>query len=395
MKMAVIPVTLLLSGLFIASTCAQDSTVAFDLVRQGEFPAGLWGRGLKPAHLVKNQPDYLAVLDTSGFSAWRLVDTTWTEAAQVSFVQNSANRIDGRQITWTVGDLDNDGADEIVTWDSTSIIGFHFQGNSFIRRDYPFPLTVQQGVIGDIDNDGRNELVVFAFSEAMRQYVNGTKLGKILDLCVMRLDSTSHLTLVYADGGTNGYLDRDVVPPDILHFIAPFTSSSVNQLVISLAQSDVSPTYYHVFSWDHEALWRLEKFHLINGRKVDELPWMNLRKDAQKRMRGEIQQPPEPEYPFSVGGLIPIILEGKPATIDNEFDKGVFKPMALQPEGDHFKLRPIIFSDSNPWAGSAMWMDPDGHGKGLLGSTYRPYKSGDRPEYMNWRYSFYRLHSRE
>ena len=371
---------------------AQDSSVVFDQIYQGDFPVNLWGKQVRPAHLVVDQPDYLVTLDSTGYETFRFDSLTWHESGQIPFVQDSINRIN-RQPTWTVGDLNNDGADEIITWCGKTIVQYSFNGIDFTRNEYDFPLTVEQGVVGDIDNDGRNELVMFAFADSLYWYAAGRRWGHALGLCVTRLDS-GKLKLIWADGGQMGYKDYSAVPPDMLHFIAPFTERDHNQLVITTSQSDASASFYHVLSWDYAVLRKADEFYLINGKKVKELPYANIRKGEDRREIINRLPSSFEEFPYSCGMISPLTLDGKQAFFDQQQFPRIGKQVILQPQEDHFKILPIIYSGFDRMMGS-MWMDPDGKGKGFLGLTYLPYEQGESIQQMKWHYNFFRLHEQQ
>ena len=81
--------TIILGGV----VCAQDSSVVFDQIYQGDFSVNLWGKQVRPAHLVEDQPDYLVTLDSTGYETFRFDSLTWHESGQIPFVQDSINRI--------------------------------------------------------------------------------------------------------------------------------------------------------------------------------------------------------------------------------------------------------------------------------------------------------------
>jgi len=379
-----------------SSVSAQNDTLYFDLVYEGIFPENLWGDQIKAGKLVEGKPETLVTLDSAGFEIFQFTDSLWKRLDRLPFVQETANRMD-RRSTWTIGDLDNDGIEEIVTWSGKTVLQFKARADSFITCTYDFPYVIQQGLIGDIDNDCRNDLVAFCLDENLYRYYEDRLFGGTFRLCVLELDA-GDLNLTWTDDGNLGYIWSTIVPPDRLQLIAPFPDGNENKLLVSRSQSDMSPTTYDLLAWGGEVLERVQTFKIFNGCILGQDQWPEYPSKPKSR-KSPVVAPLPGEWtgranindPSICGALQSITVAGRRAFLGMQIPPGTNNRVVLIPKGDYFTVHPLAAREDRWIPGMAsLWMDLDGLGEGILALRYN--LPGQSVTEMKWMYWFYRLH---
>ena len=234
-------------------------------------------------------------------------------------------------ISWTTGDIDGSGQDEIVAFRDRTILVYRWNGTKFALSRYAFPYLVDDAIIGDVNNDGHNELVVLGYDPK----------GYIYNLCVVRLQGR-RAAIVFNDSGRFGFVKFTIVPPDWLVCIADLVGDGTNQLVAAEEQSDMGPTHYSILKW---ASGKLVLVH-----------------------KGEFAGENRAVFPALFKDLIPVKLTGVPMLVATELGgiSGV-RHLLVRMKQDTYLAADTVFQDSgNVGPDEAFWLNIDGRGKGVL-----------------------------
>lgn len=209
-------------------------------VYQGKWPDDLdacWQ--LMALHLAKSKQEYLIVPVNANLEIIQFEGDSWRRIGRIQYPNN---RVSYEYNLWTTGDIDGDGDDEIITCYDSLVSCYKWNGHDFLRRTAIFRYCVEQVRVGDINNDGNNELVFLGGESLPRELI-----GYPYNLCIAKWD-TLGLHLLWDDSTKLGY--RVLNMPDFLLFIADIINVGCNQLLVSLSQSDVSPTVFNLLTWD-------------------------------------------------------------------------------------------------------------------------------------------------
>jgi len=271
----------------------------------------------------------------------QLDGTGWRCIAQVPFLHHRGWGTLG--IDWTTGDLDGDGNDEIVACQDSLITCYQWAGGGLQTHKTLVPFLVDQVQIGDVNNDGRNELVLFCEDSTGQTdfYPYYLRVASW---------AGSRLVWLWDDSMKLGYSVCNM--PDYLVCIADLTNKRHNQVLVSESQSDVSPTTFHLLTWNRKVGGlELAKSFAVHERLVPV--------DRQDTMPGPWES--GPLHPFVVNdttwflGWYPQYMD------DGPYERG-FRFLRFEDESLAASLPRFR---NLPEAGS-LFLDPDGKGIGLL-----------------------------
>ena len=266
------------------------------LVHKGYLP-GYYPCRATTANLNGEARSFVLILHEGCMDIYRL------DADSLAFFKDlHLNLIPGRHgaeildQSWTVGDLNNNGRDEVIVSKGTSLALYELKGDKFGVSNYKLPLPADQIVAGDINNDGRDELVLFCHQDTS----SGDWRVTSHQIYIMHLTDKG-LSVLWKDEGRAGYRLYRAMPPDKFCCIADILNKGTSQLVISRAQSDVSPTTYELFEWNGSALTKTFTFKIANG---------TLIKGGQSG-----------EMPYASGPIKPVLIDGETSFLASVFDK--------------------------------------------------------------------------
>ena len=318
------------------------------LVHKGYLP-GYYPCEATTANLNGEARNFVLILHEGCMDIYRI------DADSLAFFKDlHLNLIPGRHgaeildQAWTVGDLNNNGRDEFIVSKGTSLALYELKGDKFGVSNYELPLPADQIAAGDINNDGKDELVLFCHE--------GTSSGdwRVTShhIYIMHLTDKG-LSLLWKDEGRAGYRLYRAMPPDKFSCIADILNKGTSQLVISRAQSDVSPTTYELFEWNGSGLTKTFTFKIANG---------TLIKGGQS---GEML--------YVSGPIKPVLIDGETSFLASVFDKSrSLRIYTVKIEGDKLAtFEPLFKAEPSSTVGC---IDLKGGQKGLIYINPRPGK---------------------
>ena len=342
---------------------APDSLIQFENTFSTTFECDYMLSQIGVGKLIGGKFDLLIVRDSTGFDIYEFSNDNW------QFINNLPNKqiaySQDKPSLWTIGDLNNNGLDEIITWIDSSIITFEWNGDTFVKRVLDYSREIEQAIIGDIDNDNLNEMILFCYGKKL----NESFPAFCYYICIVELVQ-NELKSIWTDEWTLGYGYSYVVPPDKLICIADITNMGCNQLAIILSQSDVSPSRYDLFQWKNNELVLISSPFDINIQENGIKP--------QNRDNVFIPgKPPGTIDSYFIGPFLPIKLDSKTLIL------GVRTCVRTSDRGSLMSFEHVLFRMGNgkstvvtklPDYGpvltvpvQTLWMDPDGNGIGVLG----------------------------
>jgi len=349
-------------GIFLslASLTAKNLS-EFTLIYEGCLPTSIDYKYFKPANLLGKEHEFIVVKHNFYFEVFQFTGEQWKSFYEIPFMEESSiNAKITKSIAWTIGDLNNNGKDEIVICIDRTIKRFEWNGNQFKKTVYEFPYLTDDILIGDINNDNLNELVLLCYETSLSSEEPGCKYY----LCNAKLNKKG-LHLLWTDGGKLGYVKSNVIPSDHLVCIADMENTGSNQLIVAEGQSDVSPTRYNLLIWEKDELKLLKSFIVSKGTMIT---------------TGHIEA-----APFLIDDLIPIKVKSQTMFIASMVYPHVkCKQVLLRIENNNLSIIDTIF-DHSGWSfpNRVYWINIDGKGKGLLRVT--KLRSGES------KYVFYRF----
>ncbi len=347
---------------------ANDEIVLLDFVYEGQLPKNVyfqkWQHVVKCGDLFGGGDDQIIVKDSTYFEVIQFDGEHWATVREIPFTDSLKEKAK-ENCAWELGDLNQNGKDEIFSFFNHKLVRYEWDGEKFNNYLHIFPYIIDDVTIGDIDNDQANEMVMLCYQDP----TPGRRPVK-LHLCVCELED-DEIRIVWDDEGELGYKNRFFVPPDQFGFIADFENNGKNQLIVKKSQSDRSARLYNLVYWDGSGLMKINSFEIIDGKIVP----------TERKFH---------ETPFSWGYLTPIEIDAKPMFFDRmDYRKGS-RDVILKREGAHFKIIQLVDEPSGKGGhyvigGDIFWMDMNGKGKGLL--VLEEYSYANNPI----TYSFYRL----
>ncbi len=269
-----------------SDSCSSEPS-AFKLVREGSLPVPAskgWRRAV--IQVLKGTPDRLVVQEDvrSGkpLSIYRLIDGEWEITDGPALIDSVVTKAEF--VCWTTGDIDRDGADEIVTYSDSTIWIHQWDGQDFKASRYEVSGTVDQLTIGDIDGDGRNEMVSF------RYY--GDPLATKVHVCADRFED-GKLRALWSDRGSLGYRKTECcAPSDRLGAIADYENKGTNVALTKDSQSDMSASRYRFLAWSDTCLVVAKSFVIggtLDGTEESMPPGRSGRESREKRAKRKKQ----------------------------------------------------------------------------------------------------------
>jgi len=330
-------------GLFLsfASLTAKNLS-KFTLIYEGYLPTSIDYKPFKPANLLGKEHEFIVVKHNSYFELFQFTGDNWKSFYKIPFMEGSSrNAKIIESIAWTIGDLNNNGKDEIIICIDRTIKRYEWNGEQFKEMAHKFPYLTDDILIGDINNDNFNELVLFCYEKSL------ISASCEYYLCIAKLNK-ERLCLLWLDKGKLGYVKSNVIPSDNLVCIADIENIGYNQLLVAEGQSDVSPTRYNLLIWDKDKLKFIKSFIVSKGTIIT---------------KGHIEA-----VPFLIGGLNPIKIEGKTMLLASMvYPHAKFKQVIVKIENNKLSISKAIF-DHRGWyfPNGVYWINLDGRGKGIL-----------------------------
>lgn len=268
---------------------------------------------------------------------------------------------------WTVGDVDNDGIDDILIWGENKYIVYNCRNGKITKKTYRFPYYISQSIIGDIDNDNKNEIISFCVYER-----NSEEAPMITyNLCVSKIIDNSVL-LIWEDKNKFGFENSGVVPPDTLDNISNIGYNH-NVLIIQHSIFDMSnPSKFSIFTWTNSEL-KESTVSLYSE------SFLTVQKDTStETFVPYVQWAFEPINKNSNTFLGYMIFSPSPS---NKYSRE-FNTVVFSINKNKVKINSIIYKDieQDYFSNQFYWMDIDGRGKGILQLTNN--YSGDSTYYF-------------
>lgn len=304
----------------------------------------------------------MAGVGKAKLTAFRLpgMEPVWQYPAR--YLENSPD-LDILGVAWTIGDTDDDGKEEILVFEGDTLYGHEWDGKHFQSDTSAFLGVgiIDQAIVGDIDNAGGNELITLSFRKT-----DGPKSGgedaesydKNLTLSIWQATRNRYERL-WQDSGELGYHITAWMPPDQLVTVGDVENTGKNTLVVSHAQSDVSPTHYDFLVWADASL-KLKGSIILTDGKI----WHYT---DYYRPSGE---PPKDQF-WTGGPLHPVKWKDKTWLLGGSAGpriQGYTDAIIHLENGNYVSLYPKLegFSGEDLRGRRTLWIDPDGNGNGLL-----------------------------
>jgi hypothetical protein len=237
----------------------QNTVLDFELLYEGSLQVPGSCSRVQAVKLLGKQREYMALETTGEVGLYEFAGDNWKLLTTVPLV---AGDVAAPNTPWAVGDMDNDGGDEIVVVVDSSLRCYAWSAEGMNQMSYRLPGLVDDFLIGDVDNDGRNELVSLCYDRPLLW----DESGCLYSVWVASLED-DRLTMVWTDRGVLGYRKSNITPSDNLVCIGDIVNIGSNQLVLAEGQSDVSPTRYHLLSWMENEL-KLIKTFIVSGARI-------------------------------------------------------------------------------------------------------------------------------
>ena len=314
---------------------------------------------------------------------WQLLFSFFHEryAGRLAEVHDQQNSID-----WTVGDIDGNGYDEIICINDSIISVHSWNKEEYNAEAYPVPFSSEQMISGDIDGDGKDELAVFCVKGEIEQY----KWGK-LELSIWKFKDDS-FRKIWTDESALGYTYSFTIPPDFLQSMGKYGRDNKRYVIISKAQSDVSPTVYEFLKWTNNRLERIAQRNFIKPGAYYPAP--AVRKDAVNRRNRKIESY---KAHFGSSRLIPeYYICGHIDLVEYKKQDYILGQICGSTDNTGYALISIKYDlASSSWkikqffGGSwsqGLWMNIDGKGEGALLLLL----CTDKDRFYQYDYVFYR-----
>ena len=211
----------------------------------GYIYQGIWSDSLNPFAIMPLRlsgfdRECIVTSSSNHLEVIQFVGDSWQNISRIPFSVSHYDYYGG--YSWTTGDMDRDGWDEIIACHDSFVNRYKWNGSKFLKQTAVFPYLIEQVRIGDINNDGDNELVFFCGESLPHE-----RIGYPYHLCIAKWKD-SRLNMFWDDSVKLDYAVRNM--PDFLILIADVINKGYNQLLISRSQSDVSPTSYNLLKWN-------------------------------------------------------------------------------------------------------------------------------------------------
>ncbi|GEM_PF-5890800 len=211
---------------------------------------------MRPVKLSGSKGQLLAVPESHAISFLQMRDTLLGQVDSIllfdttfAFETSPGSPMRNRKAFWTSGDMTSDGNDEVVIALDTLVVIYRWSGTTFVPETMTLPRAACQMVVGDIDNDGRNELIACCDTTTNGRWREGYP-GMRYCVYICRL-AGKELEVIWNDSAKLGY--GEPIMPDYFWSVADFQNVGHNQLLVTRSQSDVSPTIYDLLEWNRDA----------------------------------------------------------------------------------------------------------------------------------------------
>ena len=204
---------------------------------------------------------------------------------------------------FVIGDFNQNNLDEVIICLNKILIKVEWDGSQFNTIEYYFPYYIYDCISGDVTNDGISDIILACLPEPI--YDNPEKaVGENYRVLLVNFKNNK-IDIFYDKIEDLNIGISTAIPPDYLVCASDFDNSATNKLIVSEAQSDVSPTRFRSYIWESQSsCFKLyKKFKIINN------SIFNFRDRPQKEMT----------YFHSL--LKPIVIDKKVYLIANEFGK--------------------------------------------------------------------------
>jgi len=286
---------------------------------------------------ILNEPDKRR--DVLVFQKSNTFDFYIFDKTNLIIINSASIPFEMNKIKWVIGDVDNDNYDDILVYENDKISIFSGKEKSFIKKNIKTDLYIANLVIGDINNDNRNEIITFEYAKLDSEL----KKDYFLKIYTYKED---RFAKIWSDEGRMKY--GEFTGRDYLINVSNFRNTSKNYLIISTKQSDVSPTKYHLLSYQDNQLSIEKKFIIANNEIL-------------------FHQHNE-NFPYIAGSFIPIQINKEQYFISTQISDGYkFEKVLFKISND--KLVKYKFDDSDipeSQSGKIFYMNLDGNSKGLL-----------------------------
>jgi len=330
-------------------------------VYQGVWSYGIATWGFQALHVAGQAGTWIVGRTENGLKVLKLAGDSWNEVAVFDLPPDSPPKEDYNHYHWATGDVNNDGADELVTWVRDSLKLYRWTGQDFVAEARPWPETVDQMQVGDVFNTAKPVLV----------YCTRTEPGHPFHLCLARWEP-DRVVKLWDDSARLGYLPEEPVPPDFILPVSDIMNDDVNRLLMSRRQSDMSPTRFDLLEWNDalKSLERVDSFLITGG--VLHHKWYN----------------DDDPVPCLTGGTVLSLARNHDTTFLSGLVQ-IHRGKCMQCEGAVLMLRrdtlvltrPLLIG---PPVDRTLLLDPDGKGLGMLAVCREPGAD-------NFIFRFYRL----
>lgn len=253
----------------------------------------------KSGALIRSTADCAVVVGEQTLTVFELRADTLYSILDTTFAYS---RIEGgRKLPgFAVGDFDCSGRDEILLCLNNRIMKWEWSGNRFRSESLEFPYYIIDCVSGDVFDDGKNYLVTTSLQNPPPRQAK-------LRINATRIDA-SGIDITYDSSEDIDMMFTTLIPSDHLVCVGDIHNAGQMELVISMAQSDVSPTRFQSYVWNADSLsFDLKnKFSIINNDIFIFTGGLSLSRN------GEL-------YTYVSGGINPIVLHGRTHLFASEF----------------------------------------------------------------------------
>ncbi len=178
---------------------------------------------------------------------------------------------------WISCDVDNDGKDELVFFNGSTVDVLRFnpayaKRSRYLRKAHDLPMLAGhqalQMAAGDLDGQDGDELAVFSSPGSTKTNAADKDFVEVkYFLSVLKWQSDRNtLDVIWSDEASLGYHDFGITSPPSLVGIGDMLNTGVSHLIIRDSQSDVSPSRFDLLDWSGKDMRKDKTVILANGR---------------------------------------------------------------------------------------------------------------------------------
>ena len=199
-------VLILLIFLNIPSGSLSDEIIDGDIIYQGCFPDGIGSGYLQVGRFIGDSRDFIAVscpeFTKTCVEIFQFINDDWV------FVNRISLPIFGRYMRWTVGDINNDNGDEIITCVDSLITVYYYKEKSVTKNVFALDSYIYKVIVGDINNDEENELILLCCSNRIQHIYQKC----LYTLVIAKIDG-NNIDVIWNDEQKLGIYSEDVTLP--------------------------------------------------------------------------------------------------------------------------------------------------------------------------------------